>query len=255
MKLIIPIILFIFVLIFSCKKKEESPPPVITTTGATTGATAGTTTGGGPGVTFNSVCSNQKTYGIIGASTFSITVAQNSALFTSASINNFSTPVPPYLNAGNISLNAKVFKNILFSYTDTTNSSLVAPFVWIGTGSVIPAFTVTNSNSYATYADYIYWPDTISKSTGFNVSLSGAHYADEIQVLISKSGSPPAATYTALVSAGNVSISNSAFTTLLTSTTAVIQCNFYKNNIQTAGTNQINFRNVTTFIKTVPVKN
>ncbi len=255
MKHLIPIILLTFVLIFSCKKKDESTPPTITTTGATTSSTAGTTTGGGAPVTFNSMCSNQKIYSILSGVTYSVTNAQNTAMFTTSTLNNFSSPGGPFLNAGSISLNGKVFKSNFFSYTDTTNVALSSPFIWIGTGSVIPAFTVTNNNGYATYADYVYWPDTISKSQNFIVSLTGSHYADEVQVLISKSGSPAAASYTALTSAGAVTINASGFAALVTTSTAVIQCNFYKNNIQTVGTNQVNFRNITSFIKTVPVKN
>lgn len=258
MKHLFLLIIFVIALIFSCKKKEESAPPNITTTGATAGTTAGTTTGGttgSAGISFNGMCTNQKSYSILGGTTYSITNAQNSAVFTNISINNFSLPSPPFLNSGNISLNTKIFKNNLYSYTDSTNTTASVPFVWTGTGSTVPAFTVTNNNNYATYSDYVYWPDTIKKSQSFAITFTGLHSADEMQVLIFKSGSSSATSYTALTSAGSVNIPISGLTALATTTTAIIQCNFYKNNAQTIGTNLINFRTVTSFIKTVQVKN
>lgn len=249
MKNIISILFLVFVLIFSCRKKDDPLPPNLTTSGATTG------TANGPGVNFNGMCSNQKVYSIIAGLTYPSANAQNSAVFTNSTINNFSSLVGPFLNAGNISLNSKIFKNSAYFYTDSTNISVSGTFVWNGTGTTIPTFTVTNSNPYATYSDYVYWPDTIKKSASFAIYLNGLRNADEVQVLIANTGAPSSITYTALVSAGQVSISAVGLSSLLTFNTAIIQCNFFKNNIQTIGGSQVNFRNITSFIKTVQVKN
>ena len=254
MKNILPILIIAFAIIFSCQKKDDPTPANITTAGATTSATAGTTAGGSA-ATFNGACSNQKIYSITAGTTYSVANAQNTAVFTNALINNFNIPVGPFLNAGNLNLNNKLFKNSSYSYSDSTNISAASPFIWSCTGASIPAFTVTNINPYATYADYVYWPDTIKKSENFTISLTGSHNADEVQILIAKSGSTVSITYTALTSAGLVNISAGSLSPLSTLNTAVIQCNFYKNNIQTIGGSLINFRNVTSFVKTVPVKN
>jgi hypothetical protein len=253
MKNFIPFILLVFVLIFSCQKKDDPTPANITTAGATTGSTAGTTSGAG--VTFNGLCSNQRVYSIISGQTYSVSNTENTAVFTNTTMNNFSTAPAPYLNAGTVSLNNKIFRNMYNFYSDSTNTPMLGPFNWSCTGGTVAAFTATNSNSYVTYSDYVYWPDTIKKSENFTISLTGSHNSDEVQVLISKSGTTTATSYTALATAGYINISSGSLAPLSVFTTAVIQCNFYKNNIQNINGRLINFRNVTSFIKTVPVKN
>jgi hypothetical protein len=101
----------------------------------------------------------------------------------------------------------------------------------------------------------VYWPDTIKKSESFSIPLVTLHNADEVQVIISKTSSTVSITYTALVEAGTINISTLSIAPLSASGTASIQCNFYKNSLQTINGNQINFRNVTSFIKTVQVRN
>jgi hypothetical protein len=253
MKNIVLTTLLAFAIIFSCKKKNEPVTPPVVTVVSTTGTTGATT--GETIATFSAVCSNQKSYAILNGITYSVSTGQNLAVFTNTLFNNFTAPNGPYVNAGTISLNNKIFKNVSDYYTDSTSSVMASPFVWSGSGGTITAFTFTNTNSFATYADYIYWPDTIKKSEGFTVSLSGLQQAKEVQLLISNSGNPSQLSYTALASAGSINVSTLSLASLQTNTSAVIQCNFFKNNIQTIGGTLVNFRNVTTFIKTVQVKN
>jgi hypothetical protein len=159
------------------------------------------------------------------------------------------------MNAGNISLNGIQFRNNASYYSDSTSSTLSDPFVWTGTGSVIPAFAFTNTNAFASYAGYVSWPDTIQKISGFSITLTSLQRADEAKLYISIAGGPLVQTYTTLVSSGSFSVSAAGISALSTSTQAVIQCDFFKNNIQTIGGKQVNFRNVTSFVKTVEVKN
>lgn len=253
MKKIIPLVILAFAIIFSCKKKEEPVNPPTTTVIGTTGTTGATTAGSI--ATFSALCSNQKIYGILNGSTYSVSTAENLAVFSNTLFNNFSMPAGSFLDAGTINLNNKIFKNVSAFYTDSTKSVMANPFVWNCSGATISAFTFTNANPFATYSDYVYWPDTIKKTMGFNVSLTGLQQASEVEILIANSGGASVITHTSLTSAGSVNISTVSLAPIQTSTTAVIQCNFFKNNVQNIGGTLVNFRNVTTFVKTVEVKN
>jgi hypothetical protein len=182
-------------------------------------------------------------------------VAQNSAIFTSSVLTNFNAYVGSYLAAGNISLNGVQFKNNASYYNDITNSVFSDPFVWTGTGSVIPVFSFTNTNAFASYSGYVSWPDTIRKTADFSITLTSLQRADEAKLYVSIAGGGLVQTYTALVSSGNINVGAASIAALSTSTQAIIQCDFFKNNIQTIGGKQINFRNVTSFVKTVEVRN
>jgi len=241
------------VIIFSCKKKDEPATApattIVGTTGTTGSATAGTV------ATFSALCSNQKSYGILNGFTYSLATVQNLAIFTNSAFNNFNLPAGSYIDAGTITLNNKIFKNTSGYYTDSTNTVMTNPFVWNCSGATVSAFTFTNANSFATYADYVNWPDTIKKSEGFTISLTSLQRADEVKVLIANSDNTSPLTYTALTPAGSINISTLSIGSLQTTTTAVIQCDFFKNNIQNIGGSLVNFRNVTTFVKTVEVRN
>lgn len=252
MKSILTLSFVIFLIIFSCKKKEDTRT-VESTTQLSTSTTGNTQTAAS--ATFNALCSNQKIYSIIGNYTYSSSVAQNSAAFTNSVLNNFNTYSGAYLDAGNISLNSVQFKNNASYYSDSTNSVFSDPFVWTGTGSVIPAFSFSNTNAFASYAGYISWPDTIRKTSDFSITLTSLQRADEAKLYISIAGGPLVQTYTALVSSGNINVTAAGIAALSTSTQAIIQCDFFKNNIQIIGGKQVNFRNVTSFVKTVGVTN
>lgn len=238
-------------LIFSCKKKEDTNTTVSATplSTSTTGGTLAATP-----ATFNAVCSDQKIYSISAGNTFSSSTALNFAAFTNSVYNNFNFSAIGCIAAGNISLNGRGFKNQNSYYSDSTSNVYVNPFVWEGTGSVVPAFNFTNTTAFAGYGGYVSWPDTIKKVQGFYITLTSLSRADEARLYVSSMGSPFAMSFTAMVAAGSISVSPNVLASLSTSTPAVLQCDFYKNNIQTIGGQQVNFRNVTTFLKTVEVK-
>jgi hypothetical protein len=252
MRAILTLSIIIFLIVFSCKKKEETRTVESTTqlSTSTTGNPAPAAT-----ATFNALCSSQKIYSIIGNYTYSSSVAQNSAIFTNSVLTNFNAYAGSYLAAGNISLNGIQLKNSASYYNDSTNSVFSDPFVWTGTGSVIPAFSFTNTNAFASYSGYVSWPDTIKKTSDFSITLTSLQRADEAKLYVSVAGGPLVQTYTALVSSGNINVSAVSIAALSTSTQAIIQCDFFKNNIQTIGGKQVNFRNVTSFVKTAEVKN
>jgi hypothetical protein len=249
------ILLFILAaaLFDSCKKKEET-----TTTSSTVVGTTGTT-GAPPSATtaaFNGLCSSQKMYFIAGSSASAGTYAQNLALFSTSVFNNFAFPTTVLQNAGTLKLNDVAFTSSSGYYTDPSGTTKAGPFVWSCDGADVAAFTFTNSNSYATYSDYVYWPDTIKKSEGFFISFAGLQKASEAEIVIINYGSSSAITCSAATGAGNYSVAPSRLSSLLTSTAALLQCNFFTNNVQNIGGKLINFRNVTSYVKSnVQVKN
>jgi hypothetical protein len=237
---------------FSCTKKDDTPPRTSATTNTTTGSAPTTTVG--PPATFSALCSNQKVMLIINGFTNPSYTVQNTAVFSNSVFTNFNVPNTG-LNAGTVNLNGKIFKNSANFYNDTTNTYQTGPMNWITSGSVVPTFTYVNNNPYPTYADYTSWPDTIQKSLGFKVYMKSIFNADEAELTIVSSGNNNPSTYTAMVAMGSINVSTVSLLALSTATTAVIQCSFYKNNVQSVAGTQINFRNVTTFVKNVVVKN
>ena len=239
------VILFI---IFSCKKKDSTPAP--STTGSSTTVTP---------ASFSGLFSNQLVYSIAGTSIFTLTYGANQAFMSASNFDNFNFPTGIFQNAGNVSSNGVILKNLGGSgyYTDTTNATQPSPFAWLATGGTIPAFTFTNTNSYSVYNGYTSWQDTISKSAGLMLSFNGVTNADEVMIYVDKAGSStPAATGTLVLSATTgYTFNPSTLTSLSTATTAFIQVDFYRNNIQTINGKKMNFRNVTSYIKNVQVKN
>jgi len=237
--------------IFSCKKKENTPdaPAATTTTGSTTVN----------GASFTGLFSNQLVYSIFGTNTFTLTYGQNQAFMSASSFDNFNFPVGVFQNAGNLSLNGVIFKNLAGAgyYSDTTNTTQPAPLIWQATGGTVPAFSFTNTNSYSLYSGYTAWPDTITKSTGLTLSFNSVTDADEVMIYVDNAGSStPAATGTLVLSSSTgYTFNASSVSALSTATTAFIQVDFYRNNIQTINGKTMNFRNVTSYIKNVGVKN
>lgn len=233
--------------IFSCKKKEADPaPPAATTTGSTSLT----------GTSFSGLFSNQLWTSVQSSGSFTVGYAQNMVFLSSSDFTSFNLPTGVFLNAGSISLNGTTFKNSFNYYTDSTNTPQQDPFIWQATGSTVPAFSFTNTNIYPTFSGHSSWTDTITKSAGLNCSLSGITNMDEAYISITGlSASSPAATLALLSTASNFSFSASALSSLSTSTTALIQVDIYRNNVQTINGKKMNFRNVATYVKTVGVKN
>ena len=79
---------------------------------------------------------------------------------------------------------------------------------------------------------------------------------DEAYIIVgSPSTSTTVASGTLLASTTSYSFSPSSLSSLPTTTTAIIQIDIYRNNIQTINGKKMNFRNVATYVKTVQVKN
>lgn len=249
MKKIILTLVIISTLITSCKKKEDNAPaPSSTTTGSTPT----------PSVEkFGALFSNQLVHSIFGATTFTLSYGQNYALASSSNFDNFNMPLGTFLSMGNVSSNGVTFKNFFGYYLDSTNAAQASPFVWQITGGAVAAFTYTNSAGFSTYSNYTSWPDTLSKSAGFSIPLSGITNAAEAQIYISSVGSTtPALTASVVLgSGGSFNVSSSSLSSVSTSTSASIQIDLYRNNVQTINGVKMNFRNVTSYVKTVPVKN
>lgn len=233
----------------SCKKKENTPEPTSTTTGSTpTASTA----------SFSALFSNQLIYSIFGTSTSTLNYGFNNAFVANTDFDNFNYPVGTFLNVGTVSANGIVFKNNFGYYMDTTYNFIPSPpCTWIASGNAIPSFTYTNNDSYSTYSAYTTWTDTISKSAGLTLPLTGITNATEARIYLSVTGATTTAGTGTVVlsSSSSFSFSPSSLSALSTATTAGIQIDFYRNNIQTINGKKMNFRNVTSYIKTVPVKN
>lgn len=254
MKHFISLFFLALVLIISCKKKDDSTQ-ISTTQTSTTGSPNGGTTGGGTAATFKGLCSNQKKVLILNGFTYPVATAQNYAMFSDSLFTNFTATTGQYLNAGILKLNNVEFKKTGGTYTDTTNFPQSKPFYWFAYGATVPTFNYLNNNDYPSYADYTFWPDTIRKSTKFTIHFQGLNDGDEVELQISNSGATNAVTYTALAAAKSINVSTVSIAPLITSTTGVIQCTFYKNNIQTLNGTKVNFRNATAYVKTVKVLN
>ncbi len=248
-KKILTLLLFVSVLLFSCKKKESTPETPPSTTGSTpTASTA----------SFSALFSNQLIYSIFGTSTSTLNYGFNNAFVASTDFDNFNYPVGIFLNAGTVSANGVVFKNNFGYYMDTTYNFIPSPpCTWIASGNAIPSFTYTNTDAFSTYSAYTTWTDTISKSGGLTLPLTGIINATEARIYVSVTGATTtAATGTVILSSSSsYNFNASALSSLSTATTAGIQIDFYRNNIQTINGKKMNFRNVTSYIKTVPVKN
>lgn len=249
MKKIILLLSIVGLSIASCKKKEDTAPsPSTTTTGSTSTPSADK---------FGALFSNQLVHSIFSATTFTLSYAQNMALASSSNFDNFNFPVGTFLNMGNVSSNNVTLKNTFGYYLDSTYSAQSSPFAWQISGGAIPAFSYTNSAGFSTYSGYTSWPDTLSKNAGLTIPLSGITNATEAQIYISSIGSTtPAFTGSLIIgSNGYYNISSSSLSSVSTTTNASIQIDFYRNNIQTINGVKMNFRNVTSYIKNMPVKN
>lgn len=238
----------VFSMILSCKKKENTPEPASTTTGSTpTASTA----------SFSALYSTQLLYSIFGTSATSLTTCFNTAFVSGSDFTNFNYPVGLFLDIGALSNNGTTFKNLMGFYMDTTYTFGPCPYIWQATGNAIPSFTYTNNDSYATYSDYTMWTDTISKSGGLSIPLTGITNGTEARIYLSVTGATTSAQTATVVlsSASSYSFNPSALSSLSTATTAGIQIDIYRNNIQTINGKKMNFRSTTTYVKTVPVKN
>lgn len=235
-------LLFIFIAA-SCKKdsKKSDPAPVPQNPPASG--------------SFSALLSNQLLYSVFGSSTFTLSYSQNMAYFSSVNFTNFILPTGSFLNAGNITLNGLTFKNNFNYYTDSTNTTMSPPFVWQASGGAVPSFSYANNNPYPSFTGYSTWPDTIVKSSGLNIQLGGFSNTDEAKVFVSNIGSTSPIMVNLTTVTSSYSFSPSSITSLSTATTAVIQVDFYKNNIQSINGKTMNFRNVSTYVKTVQVKN
>jgi hypothetical protein len=243
-------ILSIGLLFFACKKKDDPAP----------GNPSSTTTGNPPAATtasFSALFANQLLYSIYATSATTVNFGINTAYAGSGDFTNFGSPSLPFIDMGTVKLNGVAFKNFSGYYLDSTYNSYPSPTTWIATGNSIPTFTYTNNNPYAGYTDYIAWPDTIVKSAGLSLPLTGITNATEGKIYLSVTGSSVSAgTATVLLgSLTSYSFPPSALTALSTSTSAGIQIDFYNNNVQTINGKKMNFRNTTSYVKIVGVKN
>lgn len=243
---------FTGLVLFTSCKKESTGNSVTRSNSTVLGSTPTGTTNQQP-ATYRSLCSNQKLLSIEKNLTYETFTVQNTAVFTDSLYTNFSTPLGQKKNAGSVELNAKKFRYFSQTYFDSTYTYMSMPFVWSATGSVIPAFTYTNTNKYPSYSDYTLWPDTVRKSKELQIYFNGAFDADEAQVILSNTGGVNAITYTVMVDAGLLKITPTSMTPLQMGTGGVITCHLFKNNIQTINGHKINFRTVTTYVKNVKI--
>ncbi len=248
MRSVFILLLLLSIALFSCKKESKDPAASPTTSSTTSSPVAG----------FSALFSNQLIYSIFGTSTTTLNFGFSTAFAATTDFNNFDYPIGTFLNMGAVNSNGVIFKNNFGYYMDTTYNFIPGPpYIWQATGGAIPSFTYSNNNSYGTYADYTLWPDTISKSGGLSIPLTGITDATEARIYLSVTGATTSAGGGTVVlsSSSSFSFNATALNSLSTSTTAAIQIDFYRNNIQTINGKKMNFRNTTSYIKTIPVKN
>ena len=226
-------------LFFACKKSKNNntvPSPLSST----------------PSYSFSGVCSTQLYQLITGVST-TTSNGQQIAYFSSNNFDNFFLN-PPSLNVGTVKLNGVAFRNYMNFYSDSTGAIFSSPLTWEISGGAINSFTFTNTNPYPAISGYTLWPDTISISSGFNISLAGSSNIDQLELILSDNDTTTVFNY-AQSALSNYSYSPTKLTGIATNTTATLQIDLFNNNIQTIAGKQINFRNTTSYSKTFWVKN
>lgn len=230
-------------LLFACNKNTSNP-----------NVTNNNPVNAAPSYSFSGICSNQIINVITSASNYTLS-GQNIAYFSSNNFDNFFLN-PPSLNVGNVTLNGITFRNSMNYnfYSDSTGTAFYSPFTWIISGGAISSFTFTNNNLYPSITGFNAWPDTVSISAGFNVSLAGSVNTDEVEIIFFDADTTTI--YNGIHnSVTNFSYSPVQLNSIATNTTATLQLNLFKNNIQTINGKQINFRNTTSYSKSFWIKN
>ncbi|MGZ4086576.1 MAG: hypothetical protein ACXVPD_03885 [Bacteroidia bacterium] len=229
----------------SCKK-DKSPAP-------TTPAQDTPPAGG-----YKGLFDTQLLYSISGTATYSFSYGStNDAYITTNYFTNTTNATGEIVSAGVVSLNNITLKIAQGFYTDSTGNFQPSPHVWKTTGGVIPAFTFTNTNVYPSFTGFTAWPDTIVKSQNLTLNLNGLSGADQVRLYIFSNTNSANSQITGASPAPAASISwvSSSLNALSTGTTATIQMEVYKNNIQTVNGELLNFRTTSVYLKTVSVKN
>lgn len=108
---------------------------------------------------------------------------------TAVAVFNASAGSTTYVDAGSVTLNGQALtknSNNAYVYDNLTSPLSFPPITWnvAGSGSV-PAINYTDDKAMPTYSGYESLPSTISKATGFTVTLgSSVTKADSVYVLV-----------------------------------------------------------------------
>ena len=250
LKLFLPV-LFLLTIV-SCNKKNNTTSPSSTTSNPQALVPD----------SFNVLFSTSLLYTVTATSTSTLNYIENYALASNSYFSNFTHNLSgPLINMDTVRLNGKILVNTSFPnpnfYIDSSSNYMFGPYIWKTTGGAFPALTFTNTDTYCNYTNYTSWPDTISKSNGLSLSLTGTGNADDVWIYLSNTQSTvmSASVNVLIGSSPSYSFSPASLSAISTASDAVISIEFYTNNIQTISGKRINFRNRTIYAKNVGVKN
>ncbi len=241
------ILLIIFVF-FGCKKEKDSS--VNTQQTSNPNPNNPISTNGTGTTTYDALLEINKVSSKVGGN-FTTPVTNCRAFFCAQTVTN--EVYLNYQNLGTVSLNSVVFSNNYFNqlyyYTDSTYTNFVAPFVWnISGGANFTAATFTNSTVFPSFTNYISLPDSISKSAGFQISLSGANNCDFIRLtLIGPSGSQYLSPKIAAGNSVSVGYSSSELTSINLGNNGLLQIEFFNDNAATVNGKKVNIRSGTSY--------
>jgi hypothetical protein len=220
---IILTILFLNAIFIACKKKESSPAE---TTGTTTTTGLSPSTGG-------DYCNLQTTYRF---TNMGGVVTKDSMVFASFYAAPVSAVPPTNVSAGSVNLNGIniPFSGASYNITSNVPTSIAGTLNWNVTGSgTVTAFSQSLIASYPKYSGGNVLPDTIVKTNGVSINITGITNSLN-SVLISLYGGSANATKYILGSNGTVTFSPaelSAFPVNTSITLLITANNIYSANL------------------------
>ena len=246
MKSLISLFIVSFLVFLSCKKEKNTTDNAAAGTGSTT---TGTTTGGGNNAngttTYDGLFEIGQDYTKNGSTILMSSAKVSTAYLCSYPVVNESSL--NYLDMGTVDLNGVIFKNYLYIiynyYTDSAFTNFSPPYVWhIGGSFYINAFTDTCMTPFPVYTGGLSLPDSISKSAGITIPVTGLSDCDFIKIsIIGASGSQH---LPSKLVAGNVSqvMYTPAELSGLNPGAAYFSISFYNDNVKVKNGKNLNFR-------------
>lgn len=176
MKKIIFILLPVIALTISCKKKTDSVPTPNATTNSPT--------------TFNAFCSAiNKHQFTIGNNNTTFIKNYSVAFFTPNTLTTTATGSIPLYGCGTVvvsDFDTLKYNSGVYEYT-TGITQYFPPIKWKGTGTTsFPAFTATCTEIFPSLSinSFSVFPNSISKSVGFNINLVGLNNTDRVALTL-----------------------------------------------------------------------
>jgi hypothetical protein len=245
-------ILLISVLAFSsCKKKDSTPEPTNTGGGGGGTTNGGVNNGTGP-ASYNAIFEIVKPTVKFGGSY--LVANTNARAFLSNQLVSNEMP-GGYMNMGQVKLNNVIFANhqgsTNYSYQDTANSNFIAPYNWTISGSSnFTAAAFTNTTAFPAFPNYnTAIPDSVSKATGFDISLTGTSDCDFIEAFIIGGSSTFLFPKYIAGNSAKITFSSSELSAVATGT-GYLSLKFSNDNVQSINGKLINIRSSTSFVLT-----